>query len=89
MPVARVGVRETYGRVLAPSLCLFGPPCPPCSLTREGPGTEQALNSHRVSSWGLTALCGSILGRSMAMVMQLRKMMTRTTWSNILCVMMR
>ncbi len=32
----------------------------------------------------LTALEGSILGLSMAIVMQLRKMMTRTTWSNIL-----
>lgn len=30
----------------------------------------------------LTALEGSILGLSMAIVMQLRKMMTRTTWSN-------
>lgn len=70
-------------------LCLSGPPCPPCSLTREGPGTEQPLNSRHVLSQGLTALCGSILGRSMAMVMQLRKMMTRTTWSNILCVMIR
>lgn len=32
-------------------------------------------------------LPGSMSGLSKAMVMQLRKMKTRTTWSNILCAM--
>lgn len=36
---------------------------------------------------GLTALLGSMRGLSMAIVMQLRKMMTNTMWSNILWVM--
>lgn len=36
---------------------------------------------------GLTVLPGSMSGLSRAMVIQLRKMKTRTTWSNILCAM--
>lgn len=82
-------IRGPKGESGSLPLCLSGSPCPPCSLTQEGPGTKQALHSRCVWSWGLTALCGSILGRSMAIVMQLRKMMTRTTWSNILWVMIR
>lgn len=35
----------------------------------------------------LTALAGSMRGLSMAIVMQLRKIMTNTIWSNILWVM--
>lgn len=57
------------------------------SLT--GPECKPQERPCRERDWGLTALWGSILGRSMAMVMQLRKMMTRTTWSNILWVMIR
>lgn len=38
-------------------------------------------------SWRLTPLPGSMWGLSMAIVMQLRKMMTSTMWSNILWVM--
>ena len=69
-------------------------PCLPGSLhgykssNPGGQGTKQALRNCRQPQ-RLTALWGSILGRSMAMVIQFRKMMTRTTWSNILWVMIR
>lgn len=39
------------------------------------------------SAFVLTALVGSMRGLSMAIVMQLRKMMTSTIWSNNLWVM--
>lgn len=48
-----------------------------------GANTQWAVNSAFV----LTALVGSMRGLSMAIVMQLRKMMTSTIWSNILWAM--
>ena len=91
MPVARVRIGEIPGSLLPR---LSGPPCLPGSLhgykssNPGGQGTKQALRNCRQPQ-RLTALWGSILGRSMAMVIQFRKMMTRTTWSNILWVMIR
>lgn len=51
--------------------------------TSTSPCPTQRASSLR----GLTVLLGSMSGLSRAMVIQLRKMKTRTTWSNILCAM--
>lgn len=61
-----------------------------CNLSFDGPTINAIMQRKTLicrAGLILTALWGSIFGRSIAMVMQFRKMITKTTWSNILWVM--